>query len=345
MVAREGSGVVNSLQVARGIAALCVAVGHATQWTDHPAVSATWDDHILPLTIGVEAFFVLSGFIMYYTSGRRFGDLASVRAFALKRIFRIVPLYWACTLLLAALMLAVGRSVDGLGLSLLFVPYVNPYGLLYPLLGVGWTLNYEMLFYAMFGLAMLLPRRAGLIALFSGAGLMVVAGIFVPEAWTALWFWTRPIILLFVAGVAIGMAYERWGKSRNGWAALGLTVASLLIMPAFDLIGSPPFVDPRAIQAVAIVFACAILVPWPAEAKMPVALIALGNASYALYLIHPIVFRVVATLMPQPGLMGSLAFVAVSLAIAVAVSFPIHRYFEKPIASYAGRRAKPSATR
>ena len=88
--------------------------------------------------------------------------------FMTNRIVRIVPLYWLITLAVAAMAFTVPSLFRGVVLtpelvvkSLLFIPHYYP-GMptrVWPLLLPGWTLNYEMVFYLVFAIALLLPRR------------------------------------------------------------------------------------------------------------------------------------------------------------------------------------------
>ena len=106
---------------------------------------------------------MISGFIMVLTSSN-----AAPRDFAVRRIIRIVPLYWTLTGALMLLALwkpeafrATAASLEYLVKSLLFIPYPNPGqgGQLFPLLVPGWSLNLEMFFYAVFTATLFPPRR------------------------------------------------------------------------------------------------------------------------------------------------------------------------------------------
>jgi len=125
------------LQYLRAYAALLVVFFHA-------AVNA--QSGFIVGEAGVDIFFVLSGFLMWRITNEQTAALAFLR----NRIRRIVPVYWIASLLvfvLAELGLT-SRIVADLGhllASLFFIPYKGPGGV-YPILIVGWTLNYEMFF-------------------------------------------------------------------------------------------------------------------------------------------------------------------------------------------------------
>src|SRR5262249_39672775 len=142
----------DSLQALRAVAALSVVLYHI--------------DFIGRGAFGVDIFFVLSGFIICHVTA------ADRQHFLLKRLIRIVPLYWARTLVVCALALAAPRLLQttsdswmGLLKSLFFIPYEKESGRVYPVLFLGWTLNYEMFFYVVFSIALALrPALAPLLS-------------------------------------------------------------------------------------------------------------------------------------------------------------------------------------
>ncbi len=129
---------------------------------------------------GVYMFFVISGFIMVHISWENFGKRGASADFLGRRIIRIVPLYWLATL--AALASHKVWATHGthagwmdLAYSLAFIPYFSGEDGWYPILPGGWTLNYEMMFYAVFALGLTLPRKLAL----PTVGTALVALIFV----------------------------------------------------------------------------------------------------------------------------------------------------------------------
>ena len=117
---------------------------------------------------GVDLFFVISGFIMVVTTSR---TEFTPQKFFLLRSIRVVPLYWLATLAWIAYKVF-EHSFQGvypaaIAKSLLFIPYSSP-GFprgVWPILANGWTLNYEMFFYALFALSLAAPARVRLAAL------------------------------------------------------------------------------------------------------------------------------------------------------------------------------------
>ncbi len=117
--------------------------------------------------MGVATFFVISGFIMVYTTRDKFGRSGAGLEFIKKRIIRIVPLYYITTILVVILTALVNKtsilpSPAELVSSIAFVPYKNPTGEVVPLYALGWTLEYEMFFYVIFAAAMRFRLVVGL---------------------------------------------------------------------------------------------------------------------------------------------------------------------------------------
>jgi exopolysaccharide production protein ExoZ len=159
-----------------------------------------------PFTIGaagVDIFFVISGFVMWVISASH--DTPPHR-FMANRLRRIIPLYWIATIGLATLaaltpthLPSVKPSLDHALLSLLFIPHYNADGRIWPLLVPGWTLNYEMFFYALFTIALLFSPRRRLILLSTVMVALVLAG----KSWAfhnpVAATWTGQLSLEFLA--------------------------------------------------------------------------------------------------------------------------------------------------
>lgn len=209
-----------AVEALRRLAALLVVVGHVLGDAVHfgvgPGVVPDWQ----VWDAGLDIFFVIGGFIMVWT----FGDAGAVRDFVVRRLSRIVPLYWVVTGVTALLLpLWPGlfdRSTFGwshLALSLLFAPHDTPGGELLPMVGVGWTLNYEMFFYLVFGVGLLFPIAVGL-----GLGLvvLVMVGSFLGAALApsdepaVVRFLADPIVLDFLLGVGFAQLLRVQGFRR-----------------------------------------------------------------------------------------------------------------------------------
>lgn len=322
-----------NLQFLRGVAATMIVLIHL-QVVLAPVLAA--EAFAGSLHAGVDIFFVISGFIMVYVTADR--SETGLR-FLLGRVVRIVPVYWLFTtvFLLAALALpGLGQIEDPLGRylpSLLFLPGDEPPRFM-PLLYVGWTLNLEMYFYLLFaiGLASGLGRN-GRLALVGALILLPVLLWRFAAPHPLFAFYGMPMVVEFLLGMLL--AHFRDGLRRlprvAGPAMAGAGVAWLIADPG---IAETPFLARYAIPAVLLV-AGAIRCEdggWRIDWQP---LMALGAASYALYISHPLVLsafnniqeRVAPLQAPAPAI----AFALVALAAAIAVALLVHYLFEKPV--------------
>lgn len=235
--------------------------------------------------VGVDIFFVISGLVIYLST--RDKDIAP-REFLLNRVLRIVPAYWFYTLLMAVMLLAASRWMphqvfdwQHLLLSLLFVPSENPGGYgIYPTLNVGWTLNFEMFFYLLFGLAFLVRQRHHLILV--TAALLLVSEV-LGRLGVLSRFYNNDIIYEFVLGIGLGVLYRR-GLIREGlWLPLAVLVAAGFALYRLD--ASQRLLH-WGLPSAMVVLAFIALEPYFRGNRV---LKALGDCSYSVYLIHVLV--------------------------------------------------------
>lgn len=301
----------------RAAAALLVVAGHGQTAAaglaaarGHPFARTT----VLPWGAGVDLFFVISGFIMVYASRRLFGRPGAWSEFLRRRITRVAPLYWACTTLYLAILLAAHLKGDprmpgaaATAASFLFIPYAGSGAGegAFPVFDLGWTLNYEMFFYALFACAVGLRRGAAVALVLAALAALALWGALAHPASTALRFWTRPVILDFGLGAAVGAARSAgaaWPANLRR-AAFALGAAVFVLDPLRLYAGSGTVANgfPRVLQSglpAALVLAALVLGPAPVVASprlrrglapFAAAAVGLGNASYSLYLVHPFV--------------------------------------------------------
>lgn len=162
-----------SLQFLRALAATLVCIEHIlyeifVSFRNNPDAMPSWVTPGLPFVSGVDIFFVLSGFLMVYTTQTMVGGSkkSSWAVFLKKRIIRIVPLYWFYTSLMIAVLLIAPQLFGKAQAdfwhfvqSYLFIPHERPAGGIRPVLSLGWTLNYEMFFYMVFAAFMFLSQK------------------------------------------------------------------------------------------------------------------------------------------------------------------------------------------
>lgn len=288
--------------------------------------------------IGVFLFFILSGFLMVKIADGKFGSIDSAVRFAIDRLRRIAPLYWLVTTayVIVAFSMHDGNYATGdIIKSLFFIATdarPSEQGLL-PVVGVGWSLNYEMLFYAIFALCLILPRSRGLALLVIAIGGLVALGRITgqTDAKTLLGFYTREIMLLFLCGAALAVANPKQRSPyRYSQMILILAVMSVLVSLAFFLKDDHPFWRTPSLYVLSLaVFAYAARAAEFPRSKLA---LLLGNASYSIYLTHGLVLdgitRIMSRILPQ-----ELYFLNIPICIlgGVVVGVLIYTVIEAPL--------------
>lgn len=310
------------IQYLRAVAALAVVVFHAAERSGGSfRIGAA----------GVDVFFVISGFIMWVMSDSR--PLTPAR-FMLDRIQRIVPIYWIVTAVMIAGALTglfpnMRLTLDHLLGSLFLIPVRSPSnGEIWPILVQGWTLNFEMFFYALFAISLAVARRIRLVFLLGIFAAFALYGwVFHPQS-AILMTYTRPIILEFVAGALIG---ELWLKGRLPRAAIGLSlfIAAFSGFSAIQLMQLDFNEFICGPLAVALVVGTLSLERGGAMPDIPL-FTYLGNGSYSIYLWHTLAISVVAKV-AQSLALSPLAAVALSTAAGVLLGLAAYEIVEKPL--------------
>ena len=351
---REGGrGELRTVQALRAAACLLVVAYHAIDAWGAGLVPPRPADAIWPNgAAGVDLFFVISGFVMALSSAGLSGS-AGAWHFLRRRIRRVVPLYWTMTLGKLALLLAVpgvaaAPTLWHMAASFLFIPSRDEFGAVRPLLGVGWTLQFEMLFYGVVGLA-LLARARKLLAWVPPVLLpLAVAGYFRRADWPAPASLANGLVLEF----CLGLAVAAWlgGRARaepEPAVALALSCGGAILLLALPEPGPWRFLA-WGLPAAAIL-AGAVMLEKPAGRFLPAWLLAIGDASFAIYLFHPFVVPLVSRVLARftvhlaPGFALPVLIVA-SLAASIAGGLALHRWIDRPLQAVLARRGRPQAS-
>ncbi len=324
----------------RFVAAFLVLIEHLLQAFERGYVDS--GALVSPVPIlwrsGVDIFFVISGFIMLYVTVNQFGGVASAKDFLVRRIVRIVPLYWLFTTLAVAAMIALPDRVNNaaidpahVGLSYLFIPWPRADGAVQPPLGPGWTLNYEMFFYVIFAVGLCFRRTMGLMLVALAFILAIVLGRLAGPALGPFAFWTQPMILEFLFGIALAALYLR-GVRLRPFARIALVLAGLALGGYAEL-HSFSFASRWLWAGVPslLIAAGVVLGPEPRDFPLRRWLVLGGGASYALYLSHLFSLKAVGIVWQKLGIDSSLGFLLVAGAVAIVAAVLVHLFVEKPM--------------
>lgn len=350
---------IRNIQALRAVAAYLVVIYHATPFINnlHPA---SFGSHIG--AAGVDIFFIISGFIMIFTTE---DHKISTADFCASRITRIVPLYWLATLCMIAISLIGfapsglhGWSISDLFASLFFIPNVRRDGIPEPILSVGWTLLYEMFFYFLFGLGLLLRNQVRSLLLITCVFILLWAAgrIFNPSSFL-LAYYMHPLPLEFSAGCLLGLVYTRtsWLTWKHPLAiAVPLAGAAIAIIVVSDLYYRGLFLEVRearlivfGVPAIMIVSA-ALILESSGVRRISRFIMLQGAASYAIYLFHPLIlhstFKTLSVIpLKDSSVVASIMSVTAIIAVCIGGTF-VHLHLEKPITRYLRGTSRVIAT-
>jgi len=331
----KGKSKLDCIQYLRALAAAAVVVSHAgDSLLGH-------ESHLINLeygAYGVDIFFVVSGFIMLYTT---IDTQIGPATFLMKRLIRIFPLYF----ILSTAMFVLTRlhpasfnreSPDAIAFleSIFFVPHWNPREHnLEPLIGQGWTLNYEMFFYLLFAGTLVLGQRfRGLFVLLPISALVAVGQLHPIEV-PAFITYTSPLLLEFGLGVICAACLL---TRRTALAQALLIILALLTVYLYAFHADSyrsETLRPLFIGApCALLMTVLVMVEGHAELPRIRPLILIGDASYSLYLVHGFVLgfgrRLWLRYFDITTLGSNLLFVIFILLASIAVAIPLYRYIE-----------------
>lgn len=310
----------NNIQILRAFAALNVVLFHIL------GASAVMGLSPGPLRFlegwgecGVDIFFVISGFVMVVAHAGK--DISPIE-FMILRVHRIVPIYWLLTLLVLAVYMvmpqlakSVTPSTGHILASLLFLSGAlidKP-----PVLYVGWTLEYEMLFYLLFAASLLL-QRGHIRLVLQVIGIAVAIGLGGANA----------VLSEFLLGVLAGELFLRQTLRTHApslfFAGVVLLCASIFVKTDWSrlIIWGVP----------------SLMIVWGAAASRQIDnrfLSYLGAASYSIYLVQvislPAFYKLAAR---TPGLVSNEVLAVLAMIVTTLAGCLLHQHVEKSIATW-----------
>lgn len=325
----------NSINLLRTLSCFAILIFHIREFVHAHSDSVHITFSAAP---GFHLFLAISGFILVYITQPHDTPMN----FMLKRTVRIVPLYWAATTLALGMALLkpwlfqdADTSLSSIASSYLFLPHYDLGADIQPILFVGWTLGYIMLFYLLFSLTLFIPEQYQVpsaivmtIAVIAGAGALP-AGAYRE-------FYGDPILVEFAMGCIIGLVLRQttvqdFVRRTPMWpfVLIGLAGFALAMKLNWDGWGKiATYAPPSAI----LVFACAGQDLFRQPLNNGLASIG-GKISYGIFLIHPLLISVVGVtafrFAGNDWAATTLMFVII-LPITTALAYLSFRYFETP---------------
>lgn len=331
----------DSLQVFRGLAALGVVISHAGLSTNAFAGKIpSWLNSVFEQGfLGVDFFFVLSGFIIMSSHFDDEKSITSIKTYGVKRFLRIFPPYWPVSIsLILAYFVLPGMSQGNRGefswlSSLLLLPDSPP-----PALSVAWTLIHEVMFYMIFCVYFVSNR---LFMLFVSGWVLTICMV----AWFARGAEYSPFLVRFLSPInlefVMGMVVAYFARVTSTQFAKFFLFSGVFLLAVW--LWLPVNEEMRVLFGVpfSLIVLGAVLLERKEKLILPRWMVLMGDASYSIYLIHnPLVSltsRLVARLHGYAS-WGLGMFVGIISSVIVGVLY--HLLVEKPLIRFFRQRLK-----
>ncbi len=328
----------NGIQVARGVAALLVVLYHSSVWSDvyyHTVFNRFFNFGY----IGVDFFFVLSGFIIFYIHKNDCKGFVSWKKYFIKRIIRIYPPFIPISALLLLVTLyypdiAKGSREIGILPSIFLIPTKH-----FPALDVAWTLMHEMLFYIFFSLYFFCRN---FFVLISALWVILILNIDNASDNYLFDFLLNVHNVQFFFGVTVAFAVYNYNKLYKELFAVGVILIILFIFGSYFQLDNVVYKN-YSVKTIYLGMSFSFIVygiygiDRYLSISYPFIFIFLGSASYSIYLIHyPLVSvfnRITSLLYPQIISMHHLIFIII-VFLCICLGILYHLFYEKKVTHY-----------
>ncbi len=348
-----------SIQMMRGVAAMLVVFCHAVNVVRYtgaggrPIWLATNTQLGDLAASGVDLFFVISGFVMAHTITRK--PEIGTGVFLGARFLRVVPMFWLLSLPYVALLWVIARPISTCAVvhSVTLFPVCDVRQVTLPALYVGWSLAFELAFYGLVALSLQMRPRFRLATL--GATLLLLASTGAERTYLRplVAVLVNPMMLEFLLGILTFILFQRWQAGRSTTAAIGVAGIGLM---SYTLIMLPPvntFAEHVFEGVTGLARTVRFALPWAlilfsllqleriypkvfsSSAIFP--LVVMGDASYSLYLTHPLIMTAAEKYWGQ-DLTNVATMMFLLFVSALLLGSLTYRYVERPLMKLLRRR-------
>ena len=349
-----------TLEFGRGIAALLVVLYHYEFYTtEYLGSPPSWGTLFEGGHAGVEYFFVLSGFIIYYVHRSDIGNVGRLSNFYIKRFIRIVPMYWiviSLSCLSFALFPTWGskKELDAYGIfcDYLLIPRDGQL-----ILEPAWTLKREVLFYAIFSAIILTPKLGIAAFVFWQVSVLIANFLFF------IWNWHLSglfVYFLDIHNIGFGVGvFCAWLVTNNlrlsinaGAVALLIGCLGVLGVMGFEWLANDNFAGRQTVSeeivlsglytaSFAFIILGSVCLELSLGLKISRHLVLFGASSYMLYLIHDplesLLMKLISTQHVKPYFNDNTAFLF-AVVVAVAMAIYLHIKLEMPVTKLLGQK-------
>ena len=340
--------IINSIQFLRGFAALAVVVHHTGGYVKrYFEPTLLFEDKFSIGFAGVDLFFVISGFIIHFTSKNYLNNPSKLKEYLKKRLIRVYPIYWIITTILFIsswlIVEILDKNIFSIGYPNTLIAYIQTYLLLplhFAINPVTWTLSYELFFYLCFAI-LIISKRLWIIPALILAVSFYNIFIDVPEIVEVKLNYFNFIFsgynFEFMFGFLIYPLYEKIKLSNIISVILLIISISIIALFGYDIGDYDSYKRVLTFGLPSGLILLSLLNLENNNAiSFPKITLTLGDASYALYLIH---FPMMLLMNKIPQILGYnfsaiqevwySYFIIISMVIS---SIYVHKWIEMPVA-------------
>ena len=340
--------IINSIQFLRGFAALAVVVHHTGGYVKrYFEPTLLFEDKFSIGFAGVDLFFVISGFIIHFTSKNYLNNPSKLKEYLKKRFIRVYPIYWIITTILFIsswlIVEILDKNIFSIGYPNTLIAYIQTYLLLplhFAINPVTWTLSYEIFFYLCFAI-LIISKRLWIIPALILAVSFYNIFINIPEIVEVKLNYFNFIFsgynFEFMFGFLIYPLHEKIKLSNIISVILLIISISIIALFGYDIGDYDSYKRVLTFGLPSGLILLSLLNLENNNAiSFPKITLTLGDASYALYLIH---FPMMLLMNKIPQILGYnfsaiqevwySYFIIISMVIS---SIYVHKWIEMPVA-------------
>ncbi len=339
-----------SIQAYRGFAAILVLLHHSTLLvSDYFNIKDPFLSIFYGGNSGVQFFFVLSGFIIYFIHKKDIGRPSTLLLYLTKRFVRVYPIYFAVTIVVVSLYFIIPsfgedyyRTFKSIIVSFFLVPYTKS-----PHVDVAWTLVHEVFFYLVFAV-LIINKKIGWALVFLLVFSILINILYLGSLSYPWSFLLSPYNLLFFLGIFAAFLIERqmYNVNRHKIALPIFFISNSIMIVSIFVYGLFYFYLEKEINTTLMIvwfgLGSFFIILQSGNSKLESyfkkkkLLLLIGESSYSLYLLHYLVITFLMKILVYLNISNyiSIYLVYAFLIISGVVSgILLHLFIEKPLLS------------